>query len=335
MSMIITRTPFRVSFFGGGSDFPGWYEQNGGGSVLSTSINKYCYLTCRVLPPFFDHKSRIVWSQIENVQSVSQIEHPVVREVLKYLDIQNGVEIFHNADLPARSGLGSSSSFTVGLLHALTSLLGKTITKRQLALNAIHIEQNILQENVGCQDQTIAAFGGFNRIDFGGPQKISVEPITVKTERLKELQENLMLFFTGHSRYSSEIASEHVKNMESKSNDIIALKQMVDSAISILAGNNDLQDFGKLLHEGWLLKRGLTSKVSTSEIDAWYDEACSCGALGGKVLGAGGGGFMLIFAKLQDQPRIRERLKNLLYVPFMFDHIGSQVIYYGPEDYSF
>lgn len=329
--MIITRTPFRVSFFGGGSDFPAWYESNGGGAVLSTAINKYCYITCRFLPPFFEHKSRIVWSKIEHIRDASEIEHPVVREAVRYLNIQEGIELLHNADLPARSGLGSSSTFTVGALHALKGLLGEQVTKRQLALEAIHLEQELLKEHVGCQDQTIAAYGGFNRIDFGGPERIRIQPVMVPAQRLREFQDHLLLFFTGMSRYSSDIAHEHVKSMQSKSSDISALRDMVDSAMSILLADRDIDDFGKLLHEGWRIKRGLTSKVSSVEIDDLYDEALHAGAIGGKLLGAGGGGFMLLFAKPHLHASIRERLRNFLHVPFSFDHSGSQVIYYEPN----
>ncbi|MFA5083882.1 MAG: kinase, partial [Candidatus Paceibacterota bacterium] len=294
--MIITRTPFRISFFGGGTDYPAWFRNNGG-AVLSTSINKYCYITCRYLPPFFEHKHRIIWSKIESVKEIDEIEHPVVNAVFKIFNIKEGIEIHHDGDLPARTGLGSSSSFAVGIIHALHALQGKIINKRQLALEAIELEQEILKENVGCQDQAIAAFGGFNKIEFGGPQKITVNPILLASERMKLFQSHLMLFFTGLSRYASEIAAEQIKNTSNKTIELSALKGMVDEAIKILNGTGPLDDFGKLLDESWRIKKTLSSQISNSRIDEIYAAAKEAGALGGKLLGAGGGGFMLFFVK--------------------------------------
>jgi len=328
--MIISRTPFRISFFGGGTDYPAWYQKNGG-AVLATTIDKYCYITCRYLPPFFEHKSRIVWSQTELIQDIDEIRHPSVRETLKFMGITEGMEIHHAADLPARTGLGSSSSFTVGLLHALYALKGMMPNKMQLALDAIHIEQERIKENVGSQDQTLAASGGFNRIDFSGKNNIQVRPITLNHQRLELLQNHLMLLFTGFSRNASEIAGEQIKNIPHKKTILSTMRQMVDEAINILNGDNDLLDFGKLLHESWQLKRNLTDKISTPLIDEIYSTALSAGALGGKLLGAGGGGFMLIFAKPEVQPRIKNKLKNLLYVPFRFENLGSQIIFYEPS----
>ncbi len=330
--MVITRTPFRISFFGGGSDYPTWYENNGGGAVLSTSINKYCYISCRKLPPFFEHKSRVVWSRIESVNDVEEIQHPSVRETLKFTGMQEGVEIHHDADLPARSGLGSSSSFTVGLLHALYALQGKIATKRQLATDAIHIEQTRIKENVGSQDQTVAAFGGFNKITFGGPHKINVHPMPLSGERSNVLQDHLMLFFTGLSRNASEIAGEQIRTMAEKKQEIKTMMEMVDEAIAILSGNRNIDEFGKLLHESWSIKRNLTGKISSSVIDEIYAAGRSAGALGGKLLGAGGGGFIVFFAKPEIQPALKEKLGNLLHVPFRFENLGSQIIYYGPEN---
>lgn len=326
--MIITRTPFRISFFGGGTDYPAWFRNNGG-AVLSTSINKYCYITCRYLPPFFEHKHRIIWSKIESVKEIDEIEHPVVNAVFKIFNIKEGIEIHHDGDLPARTGLGSSSSFAVGIIHALHALQGKIINKRQLALEAIELEQEILKENVGCQDQAIAAFGGFNKIEFGGPQKITVNPILLASERMKLFQSHLMLFFTGLSRYASEIAAEQIKNTSNKTIELSALKGMVDEAIKILNGTGPLDDFGKLLDESWRIKKTLSSQISNSRIDEIYAAAKEAGALGGKLLGAGGGGFMLFFVKPELQPKVREKLKDLLYVPFKFENAGSQIIYYG------
>ena len=326
--MIITRTPFRISFFGGGTDYPVWFEKNGG-AVLSASINKYCYISCRHLPPFFDYKIRITWSKTELVKSINEIQHPAVKAALEFFDIQEGLGIHYDADLPARAGLGTSSSFAVGLLHALHAFKGEITSKRQLALEAIHIEQEILKENVGCQDQAVAAFGGFNKIEFGGPDKITISPIPLTAERLDLFQNHLMLFFTGFSRTASEIAAEQIKNTPNKTVELTALKGMVDEAIGILSGSGPLDDFGKLLDKSWQIKKTLSSQISNSHIDEIYAAAKEAGALGGKLLGAGGGGFILFFVKPESQPKVREKLKNLLYVPFKFENMGSQIIYYG------
>uniref|UniRef100_UPI0040296577 GHMP family kinase ATP-binding protein n=1 Tax=Candidatus Avalokitesvara rifleensis TaxID=3367620 RepID=UPI0040296577 len=327
--MIITRTPFRVSFFGGGTDYAAWYAENGG-SVLATTINKYCYITCRYLPPFFGYKHRIVYSKREEVKTIDEIDHPSVRECMRFMKIDRGLEIHHDGDLPARSGLGSSSSFTVGFLHALYALKGQMVTKRQLALDAIHVEQERIKENVGSQDQTLAAFGGFNRIDFGGDHHIQVQPITLEAERLDQLQDHLMLCFTGFSRIASEVTGEHIKNVSRNKKALRTMHQMVEEAINILNSNRDIADFGKLLHESWLLKRGLTDKISTPQIDNIYSAALGAGAIGGKLLGAGSGGFVLFFARPEQQARIKESL-NLLQVPFRFEDLGSQVIFYQPR----
>lgn len=330
--MIISRTPFRISFFGGGTDYPRWYNEYGG-RVLVTSINKYCYITLRYLPPFFDHKYRIVYSKRETVKNISEIQHPSVRETLRFMNWGYGVEMHHDGDLPARIGLGSSSAFTVGLLNALYALKGKMVTKRQLALEAIHIEQDKIKENVGSQDQTIAAFGGFNKIEFGGEQHIQVRPITLDAEKIQLFQEHLMLFFTGFARTASEIAGEQIKKTPEKKNELKKMSEMVDEAISVLNGNSsDITDFGKLIHETWMIKRTLTNKITTPYIDKIYETAIKAGALGGKLLGAGGGGFILFFVKPESQPKVKEKLKKLLYVPFKFDNSGSQIIYYAPAN---
>jgi len=326
--MIISRTPFRISFFGGGTDYPVWYRENRG-AVLATSINKYCYITARYLPPFFDHKYRIRYSKREEVQNISEIKHPSVRECLVFLNFNQGVEIQHNSDLPARIGVGSSSAFTVGLLNALYALKGKMVTKRQLALEAIHIEQDRIKENVGSQDQTTVAFGGFNKIEFGGEQHIQVQPITLNTKKLQIFQDHLMIFFTGFSRTASEIAGEQIKKTPEKRKELIRMAEMVDEAVSILnSSNSDITDFGRLMHETWMIKRSLTNKITTPFIDNVYEIAIKVGALGGKLLGAGGGGCILFFVKPEDQPKVKEKLKNLLYVPFKFENLGSQIIYY-------
>lgn len=329
--MIISRTPFRISFFGGGTDYPVWYREHGG-AVLSTTIDKYCYISCRYLPPFFDHKYRIVYSLIENVKDISEIKHPAVRAVLEYLKINKGVEIHHDGDLPARTGLGSSSSFTVGLLHAIYALKGIMQTKMRLAKEAIHIEQNIIKESVGSQDQVAAAFGGFNVTRFNPDDTIQINPIILSADKLTRLQNHLMFCFTGFSRIASEVAKEQIDNTKKKKMELSVMQQMVDEAIAILTSDNaDITEFGKLLNESWQLKRSLTGKISTPHIDEIYEEARRGGAIGGKLLGAGGGGFMIIFARPEDQPRIRERLKRLLMVPFEFEALGSQIIVYQPN----
>jgi len=331
--MIISRTPFRISFFGGGTDYPVWYEEQGG-AVLATTINKYSYITCRYLPPFFNYNYRIVWSKTEFTQKISEIQHPSVRETLKFLNTTQGVEIHHDGDLPARTGLGSSSSFTVGLVHALYALNGKMVTKRQLALDAIHIEHDLLKENVGAQDQTSAAFGGFNRIEFGGPQLIKIHPITLNSSKFQNLQDHLMLFFTGFSRTASEIAGEQIKQTPHKKNELNKMREMVDDAINILnGGDSDISDFGRLLHENWMIKRSLTDKISTPQIDQVYTRALKAGALGGKLLGAGGGGFILFFVEPEKQSHVKKQMHNLLHVPFKFENLGSQIIYYEPENH--
>ncbi len=330
--MIISRTPFRISLFGGGTDYPVWYNEHEG-RVLATSINKYCYITLRYLPPFFEHKYRIVYSKQEMVKNISEIQHSSVRETLRFMNWGHGVEMHHDGDLPARTGLGSSSAFTVGLLNALYALKGKMVTKRQLALEAIHIEQDKTKENIGSQDQTIAAFGGFNKIEFGGEQHIEVKPITLNAEKIQLFQEHLMLFFTGFVRTASEIASEQIKKIPEKKNELKRMSEMVDEAIDILNGDSlHLTDFGGLMHETWMIKRSLTSKVTTPYIDKIYETAIKAGALGGKLLGAGGGGFILFFVKPESQPKVKEKLKNLLYVPFKFENLGSQIIYYAPAN---
>ena len=328
--MIISRTPFRVSFFGGGTDYPAWYEENGG-AVLGTTINKYCYINCRYLPPFFEHKHRIAYSQVEQVHEIEEIRHPSVRETLKFMEIKRGMEIHHDGDLPARTGLGSSSSFTVGLVHALYALKGIMPSKMQLARDAIHIEQDLIKENVGCQDQVLTAFGGLNRIAFSGKNNIEIKCVTIKPQRLELLQDHLMLFFTGFSRTASEIAGEQIKQTPNKKRELSEMYGMVDEAINILNGDSDLAEFGKLLHMSWQLKRSLTSKISTPYIDKIYETALAAGATGGKILGAGGGGFILFFAKPEQQNKVKESLHGLLNVPFRFETLGSQIIFYEPD----
>lgn len=329
--MVITRTPFRISFFGGGTDYPGWFRDHGG-AVLATTIDKYCYITCRRLPPFFEHKHRIVYSRIENVQRPEQIEHPAVRAVLQWAQVSDGLEIHHDGDLPARSGLGSSSSFTVGLVHALHALRGQMAGKEALARNAIHIEQDLIGENVGSQDQVSAAFGGFNRIEFRRDGGFDVAPVILPAGRREELKSHLMLCFTGLSRIASEVAKSKIDNLKNRAEELHRMRAMVDEAAGILQDvRRPIADFGKLLDASWQYKRRLSDKVSTPEIDHIYETAMVAGATGGKLLGAGGGGFMLLFAAPERQAAIRDRLANLVHVPFEFDDSGSKVVLYQPN----
>lgn len=301
---------------------------------MSTTIDKYCYISTRHLPPFFDYKYRIRYTTREEVNDISQIQHPSVKECLHYLNIANPMEMVHTSDLPARTGIGSSSAFTVGFINSLYALKGKMVSKKQLALDAIHVEQNLIKENVGSQDHTASAFGGFNRIDFGGAEKINVRPIIISPARLKSLQDHFMLFFTGFSRSASEIAGEQIKNTPNKYNELMTMKSMVDRAVNVLCNEDaSLEEFGKLLDESWKIKRGLTHLISTSQIDSIYERGIKAGATGGKLCGAGGGGFILFFARPEAQPRIKEELKDLLYVPFRFESQGSQIIFNNPQDF--
>ncbi|MBF0485535.1 MAG: kinase [Candidatus Omnitrophica bacterium] len=327
--MIISRTPFRVSFFGGGTDYPQWFHDNPG-AVLATTIDKYCYITARYLPPFFDHKSRIIYSKMEHVQNVDEIDHPSVRETLRFLNIHQGIEIHHDGDLPARAGLGSSSSFTVGLLNSLYALKGTMATKEQMAREAIHIEQNMIKENVGCQDQALAAYGGLNYIEFGRDGQLGVRPVTLSKERITALQDHMMIFFTGFARTASQIAVHQIQNIPNKKQELAAMYHLVTQALSALNAN-DLLRFGKLLGESWQIKRTLSDKITTSYIDDIYDKALKAGALGGKLLGAGGGGFILIYAEPEKKPLVRSALKGLLEIPFHFETLGSQIIFYQPN----
>lgn len=327
--MITSRAPFRISFFGGGTDYPVWFRKRPG-AVLSTSIDKYCYITVRYLPPFFDYSSRIVYSKIELVKTPDEIQHPAVREALKYLGISEGVEIRHGADLPARTGLGSSSTFAVGLMHALHAMKHRMVSHEQLAKEAIHIEQNVLKENVGCQDQVISAFGGFNRIDFHTDDSFAVSPVILPPDRIRDFNDHLLLFFTGFTRTASEIAGEQIGNTHKKEKELARMHEMVGEGVRTLEAGA-MAEFGELLHEAWTLKRSLSSKVTTPEIDAVYEAARGVGAIGGKLLGAGGGGFMLIFARPANHAVICARLSKFLRVPFALETSGSQIIVYQPD----
>ena len=327
--MIISKTPFRISFFGGGTDYPVWIREHGG-DVLGTTIDKYSYITCRYLPPFFKHKYRIVYSQMENVNSIDVIDHPSVRECIRFLNIQSGLEIHHDSDLPAKSGLGSSSTFTVGLLHCLNSLKGEHSTKVQLAKDAIHVEQDLIGESVGCQDQIHASYGGFNHIKFFQDGSCEFIPIIINSKTNQDLQSHCLLFFTGISRFASDIASEQIKETPKKTKELHNMQGMVKDAIKILNGKNvDIEDFGKLLHESWKLKRSLTNKITNDPINNIYETAIKAGAIGGKLLGAGGGGFILFIAKPESHKLIKQKLKDLLNISFKFEKTGSSIIFYN------
>ena len=329
--MIISRTPFRVSFFGGGTDYPQWYREHGG-AVLATTIDKYCYISVRKLPPFFDHRFRVVYSIVENVQDIAEIKHPAVRGVLQWLDTSTGLEIHHDGDLPARSGLGSSSAFTVGLIHAMRALDGRRIAHDALAAEAIHVEQAVIGEPVGCQDQISAAIGGFNHVQFRPDGSYTVSPMILPRERLEALQNHCMLLFTGISRVSAEVAGVTISNLPARTSELREMQQMVDTAVDVLcAPQQSLEEVGRLLHETWMLKRRLAPCVSNATVDQLYDTARRAGAIGGKLLGAGGGGFILLFVRPEDRPRVREALKSFVDVPFRFETSGSRIVLYQPD----
>ena len=330
--MIVSRTPFRISFFGGGTDYPDYYRANGG-EVLSTSINKYCYISIRKLPPFFEHKFRVAYSRIEMTSSVEEIEHPSVRNVLKWLNVETGTEIQHIGDLPARSGIGSSSSFTVGLLNALSAQQGRYIGKGQLATQAIHIEQGLIKEPVGSQDQIAAAYGGLNHIEFLIDGSFKVSPIIVKADLRSRLESNLMMYFTGVTRMSSDYSSAKIRNISRRETELAQMRRLVADALHILRKDNgDLDDFGRLLHENWQLKKTLSDKVTSPHLEEIYDMAIAAGAIGGKLMGAGGGGFFVFYVPPAKQGSVKQALSKLVHVPFQFDNDGSNIIVYQPED---
>jgi|SRR5579872_4147783 len=329
--MVITSTPLRISFFGGGTDYPVWYRQYGG-AVLSTAINKCCYITCRRLPPFFEYHSRVSYSKVENVRHNDAIEHPSVRGCLEFMGMEDGLEIHHVADLPARTGLGTSSAFTVGLLLGLYALQDRMKDKHSLAAEAIHVEQDIVKEAVGAQDQVSAAHGGFNRINFQTDGFIDVRRVLAPPSRLAELERHLALYFTGFSRTASEIAQEQVRLTPQRKGELETMMQFVDEAEEIVTNpRRSLDEFGHLLHQSWQIKRSLTQKITNPHIDEIYEAGLGAGALGGKLLGAGGGGFMLFFVPPERRRELRERLKKLLCVPFSFENKGSRVVVYEPE----
>jgi len=330
--MIVTKTPYRISFFGGGTDYPGWYRENGG-SVLSVTIDKYCYITCRYLPKFFDHKHRFVYSEIESVNEISQIRHPAIRGVLEWLQWDLGIELHHDGDLPARSGLGSSSAFTVGLLNTLYAMRGQRRSKHQLAVDAIHVEQNVIKEAVGSQDQIAAAYGGFNKIDFVADEEFVVNPIIVTKQRAQDFHHHLMLFYTGQSRIAAVVAKSKIDNIKSNSIALGTIQESVDLALQVLVNESlDICQLGYLMHDAWGRKKSLSTQVSTELIDWAYAAAIDAGALGGKILGAGGGGFLLFFVPPDKKQDVRSALGNFLEVPFNFEYDGSSVTIYQPTE---
>lgn len=332
--MIISRTPFRVSLFGGGTDLPQWYLRHGG-AVIGGAIDKYCYISLRTLPPFFSHKHRIVYSCVELVNDIQEIRHPVVRAVLTETGVANGLEIHHDGDLPARSGLGSSSSFTVGLLHALHAYRGQMIGKWELAQAAIRVEQDILQEHVGSQDQMWAAYGGLNRIDFRPDGGIEVMPLIVPHDRRDQLQQRLVLYYTGQSRYASDIEKDKIANLDRRQSELEGLRALVDEAVDILCRPSaDLDDIGRMLHCSWTIKRSLSSGVSNPMVDEMYAAARSAGALGGKLLGAGGGGFLLLYVPPHRQEEVQQQLRNHIAINFRFEAGGSRIVVYEPDDFD-
>lgn len=327
--MIICRTPFRISFFGGGTDYPEWYRQHGG-AVLAATIDKYCYLTCRYLPPFFEHRFRIVYRKIENCTTIDEIEHPAVRETLRFLRIDRGIELHHDGDLPARSGMGSSSAFTISLLHALRALRGEISSRSQLARDGIHIEQEVLKETVGSQDQVMAAHGGLRHVKFHTDGEIEISPLTLTAERISELKDHLLLIYTGIVRTASDVARSYVVDIASRRRQLRVMKELVDESLDILGSGANIEAFGDLLHEAWQTKRSLSPAVSNSDVDDLYNRARQAGAIGGKLTGAGGGGFLLLFAPPDRHADILAALPGHIHVPFSFETSGSQIIFYEP-----
>ena len=331
MLMAISRTPYRVSFFGGGTDYPAWYRRHGG-AVLSMAINKYCYIGTGFLPPFFGIRHRIIWSHIEAVGSAAEIQHPAVRAGLQTLgyDDSEGIELFHQGDLPARSGIGSSSAFAVGLINVLTAMRGKHLDAKALAIGATDLEQNKLKEAVGCQDQSASAYGGMNVIRFERDDSFSVTPLALDDTQRTTFESWLMLFYTGSSRISSEFAKKLINNLEANARHMARLQEMVEIGSELLHAGK-MAEFGQLLHEGWTLKRGLSTGTSTATIDRIYDDARRAGALGGKLLGAGGTGFMVFVVPPERQAAVREALSHLISVPVSVDFTGSTIVYRKEE----
>lgn len=330
--MIITKTPFRMSFFGGGTDMEDYFTKHGG-AVLSTTFDKYCYVNVRHLPRFFDYSTELSYSKTERVTEVDDIKHPAIRNAMKMLDMHE-IRLTYEADLPARSGLGTSSSFAVGMLNAFYALKGKYADKKKLADEAIHLERVLCQEAGGWQDQIAASFGGFNRINFG-PDGYEVLPIIISLERKKQLNDNLMMFFTGFTRFSSDVQKANNISAEEKKVQLKQMYELVDEAEQILVDKDrSLDDFGRLLDYTWKLKKQTGSSVSTDNIDILYQKGIEAGALGGKLLGAGGGGFLLFYVQKEKQEAVKEAMKDLMHIPFEFENGGTRVIHYSPETWE-
>ena len=330
--MIITKTPFRMSFFGGGTDMPSFFNKYGG-AVISTTFDKYCYVNVRHMPPFHPYISELVHNRFERVNTIDDIEHPLIRECMRLHDIHE-IRLTYEGDLPARTGLGTSSTFAVGMLNAFCALKGKMMSQRELAEEAIRVERDILHEYGGWQDQIAAAYGGLNRINFNDGE-FTVSPIIISPERKRELDQNLMLFYTGIQRFSSEIQADTFAKPIDKTQQLLDMLQLVDEAEKILCDKNTpLNEFGKLLDTTWKLKRGTGAKVSNGSIDELYNAAIKSGAVGGKLLGAGGGGFLLFYCEKEKQPLLIKALEKLMVVPFNFETGGARVLYYAPQEYS-
>lgn len=333
--MIITQTPFRMSFFGGGTDMESFFIKHGG-AVLSTTFDKYCYVNVRHLPRFFDYSTELSYSRTERVTSIDDIEHPAIRNAMKMLDMHE-IRLTYEADLPARSGLGTSSSFAVGMLNAFYALKGKYADKKKLADEAIYLERVLCEEAGGWQDQIAASFGGFNRINFNTDGTYDVLPVIISSERKKNLNDNLMMFFTGFTRFSSDVQKANAgtkETQEAKEKRYLEMLSLVDKAEQILTDKNtDLDNFGRLLDHTWKLKKQTGSAVSTNSIDALYEKGMQAGALGGKLLGAGGGGFLVFYVQPEYQEAVKEAMKELMYIPFRFEDGGTRVIHYTPETY--
>lgn len=330
--MIITQTPFRMSFFGGGTDLESYFKEYKG-AVISTTFDKYCYVNVRHLPRFFDYSTELSYSKTERVTSIDDIQHPAIRNAMKMLKMEE-IRLTYEADLPARSGLGTSSSFAVGMLNAFYALKGIYADKKKLADEAIYLERVLCNEAGGWQDQIAASFGGFNRIDFS-EDGYEVSPLIISPKRKRTLNENLMMFFTGFTRFSSDVQKANALDKKDKVKQLQEMYSLVSEAQSVLTdGNRDLNDFGKLLDVTWKLKRSTGSAVTTSSIDVLYDKGIKAGALGGKLLGAGGGGFLVFYVHKEKQPSVREAMKGLPYIPFEFENGGTRVIYFAPEDYE-
>lgn len=326
--MIISKTPVRVSFFGGGTDYPDYFNEFGG-SVLSTSIDKYIYITVNKIEGLLDHKYRIAYSKLELCQHVEEIEHPVVKAVIKYLNIDFGLEVNIVSDLPARTGIGSSSSFTVGLLNCCYGLLGKMVSKNQLAMEAIHVEQTLLNERVGVQDQLAAAYGGLNHMVFNHEQLL-VHPVLVSAERKADLQDKLMMFYTGINRFASEVLKEQIQKTQEKTihTELTEINEMVNEGLNILCDSNrHLDEFGELMNKAWMIKRSLSKAISNDNLDDIYSRAISAGAIGGKLLGAGGGGFFVFYVPQEAQNSVRKSLENLKEIKFKFESEGTRIIF--------